>query len=253
MRAVAPGVGLIEVHSRHKIGHMTKSTIASTDLLDLYEGDDYTGRYHQVAGERIHRAVARANLKPTDRVLDIGCGNGLLLPEIVNNIGHYDGVDFSEAFIREAKKRAHFHHLDAKKYRYYRGDVVEFCKHHKNYDKVFALDVVEHINDEELISIFSAVRASMNKGAILVAHTPNKDYVLERIKTEEQKLKGGHIALRNAAEYNTLFTQIGFRRVEVYEVNHYIRIVKPLHLLSYFPNKIIRSLFRARLLIVCEA
>lgn len=93
----------------------------------------------------------------------------------------------------------------------------------------------------------------MNKGALLIAHTPNKDYLLERMKPAARNNKVGHIGVRNAAEYKTLFTQIGFRRVEVYEVNHYMRLLKPLHLLSYFPNKIIRSLFRARLIIVCEA
>lgn len=228
-------------------------SLASTDLLDLYEGDDYTGRYHESAGERIQRAIARADLKPSDKVLDVGCGNGLLLPEVIDNISHYDGVDFSKAFIRESKKLAQSLHLDTRKYEYHRADVIEFCKQHKEYDKVFALDFTEHINDEELTGIFSAIRGSMKDGALLVAHTPNKDFLLERIKSEEHKVKvQGHIALRNAAEYEALFTKIGFRRVEVHEVRHYIRLLKPMHLLSYFPHRSVRSLFRARLIIVCE-
>ncbi|CAM4079201.1 class I SAM-dependent methyltransferase [Pseudoalteromonas ostreae] len=39
-----------------------------------------------------------------NKVLDVGCGNGLLLSKLLSNCSEYSGVDYSEAMIEEAKK-----------------------------------------------------------------------------------------------------------------------------------------------------
>lgn len=227
---------------------------SSMDLKELYEGEDYLGRYHVEAGNRISRIVDRVEFTVKDKILDIGCGNGLLLPEIIEKIDHYDGVDFSKAFIKEAKGLASQRKIPKKSYDLYAGDVINFCKSRSDYDKVFALDFTEHINDEELINIFSSVKKSMKKGSQLIIHTPNKDYILERIKTNETKIKKqGHIGLRNAEEYERLFKKVGFKKVKVIPLNHYLGILKPFHIISYIPIRKISTLFQARLLVICEA
>lgn len=227
--------------------------VSSIDLKELYEGEDYLGRYHVKAGKRISRIVDRVELTVKDKVLDVGCGNALLLSEIIEKINHYDGVDFSRAFIKEANSLAGKRRIPKKRYELHAGDVVDFCKSRNNYDKVFALDFTEHINDKELIDIFSNVKKSMKKGSHLVIHTPNKDYILERIKSERAKNKQGHIGLRNGREYERLFKEMGFKKIKVIPLNHYLAVLKPLHIISYIPVKKISTLFQARLLIICEA
>ncbi|MCZ2721219.1 class I SAM-dependent methyltransferase [Marinomonas sp. 15G1-11] len=37
-------------------------------------------------------------------ILDVGCGNGLLLSKLLSKCAHYAGIDYSEAMIGEAKK-----------------------------------------------------------------------------------------------------------------------------------------------------
>ena len=230
------------------------SEVASTDLISLYEGSDYTSRYHDSAGTRILRLLDFVKFTNKDRVLDIGCGNGLLLPEIIEKIKYYDGIDFSKAFIKEAETRGRVGSLPRKKYNYHVGDVIEFCKDKTGYDKVFALDFTEHVNNQEFKDIFSAVRKSMKKGGQLIAHTPNKDFLLERLKSEEIKIKKqGHIGLRNGEEYKRLLKQVGFKKVEVIPLSHYVSILKPLHIFSYIPVSKVSTLFQARLLIICEA
>lgn len=225
---------------------------SSQQLRELYEGEDYVGRYHSEPGERLTRLVDLIGFEKNDKVLDIGCGNGLLLPLIDGKVKEYDGVDFSKAFIKQAKEKAKTAEVKTK-HAYYAEDVIEFCKTHKGFTKVLALDFTEHINDEELLAIFGAVRKSMSPGGKAYIHTPNKDFVLERIKSDHQKIEvQGHIALRNATEYRELFKKAGFRKVKVTPLSHYIQALRPLHLLSFIPVSPISSLFQARLLIECE-
>lgn len=232
---------------------MPNKSTSSTDLIALYEGEDYTSRYHDSAGERISRIFKYVRFSKEDKVLDVGCGNGLLLPEIYKKIAKYDGVDFSKAFIKDAKKRAEIKKIPKNKYRYYQDDVIKFCSNHKNYDKVFALDFTEHINDTELKKIFTSVRDSMKKDGKLVIHTPNANYLLERLKPQKVKVeRQGHIGLRSADQYKEIFRSIGYSKINVVPINHYVKILKPLHILSYFPQKNISEFFQARLVIICE-
>ncbi len=227
--------------------------VSSKDLIDLYEGKNYIGRYHEVAGERITRVFKFLRFSRKDKVLDIGCGNGLLLPEIYKKIGHYDGVDFSKAFIEDAKKRAERRKIPKSKYSYYQDSIVKFCTSHKNYDKIFALDFIEHVNDRELNKIFIAVKDSMKKGGRLIVHTPNSNYLLERLKPRKFKIeRQGHIGLRNTSEYKRIFKLIGFSKVEIIPVNHYVKVLKPLHIFSHIPQRHLSEVFQARLIIICE-
>ena len=63
--------------------------------------------------------IASAKLRPTDRVLDVGCGGGALSLEAANTARAVVGVDVSKPLIDLARERAsdrpniHFHHGDA--------------------------------------------------------------------------------------------------------------------------------------------
>ncbi|HLM57571.1 MAG TPA: methyltransferase domain-containing protein [Pyrinomonadaceae bacterium] len=53
------------------------------------------------------RAVGRLELKPGDRVLEVGCGTGRNLAHLVRAVGprgHVYGVDLSEGMLREARE-----------------------------------------------------------------------------------------------------------------------------------------------------
>lgn len=55
------------------------------------------------------RAIELMDLKPGDRVLDIGCGTGLNLPRLRDKVGpqgHVVGIDASASMLAQARKRA---------------------------------------------------------------------------------------------------------------------------------------------------
>jgi ubiquinone/menaquinone biosynthesis C-methylase UbiE len=72
-----------------------------------------TAYLDRVASSGLMQQVANATLallalKPGDRVVDVGCGSGALIPRLcaeVGKAGHVLGIDYAEGFVREARAR----------------------------------------------------------------------------------------------------------------------------------------------------
>lgn len=92
-------------------GHwaMTGTTLSSKQATALY--DRIAGVYDLIAGaceDPARRAgLALLAAAPGERVLEVGCGTGRLLPAIVSAVrphGHVDAIDLSEGMLRVARK-----------------------------------------------------------------------------------------------------------------------------------------------------
>lgn len=58
--------------------------------------------------EAIHRLILPEFIKPTDSIVDVGCGYGRLLsliPSPFTRVGAYTGLDFSQELLQEARSR----------------------------------------------------------------------------------------------------------------------------------------------------
>lgn len=66
--------------------------------------DEFMGRYSRLLSPQM---VELAGIEPGDRVLDVGCGTGSLVTELVNLLGAaaVAGVDPSETFVDAARQR----------------------------------------------------------------------------------------------------------------------------------------------------
>lgn len=92
---------------------MTKSPVDKLDFWhDRIESAKRKNRLHHsvyIAGDElwknileIHKKILFEEIKPTDKVLDAGCGYGRM--SVYWDADKYTGVDFSYDFIHEAKK-----------------------------------------------------------------------------------------------------------------------------------------------------
>lgn len=225
-------------------------------LKDFYS-TDYVSKFHleeEKQKRRLKRLLRFINLEKNNLVLDVGCGNGLLLDYISDKIGFYYGVDFSEDFIKAAKKRQEKNKI--KNAEFVCKDINIFCKDFKNYfDKIFAFDFVEHIYDEDFEEIFSSLHNSLKIGGELYIHTPNGEYFLEIFKKKGIiKQLPEHIAVRTATKYNKLLEKVGFKNIKITYLPHYIKILSVFDSLKQIP--FCGKYFKARLLIIskkCEA
>ena len=83
-------------------------------------------------------------VKNKDRVLDLGCGNGLLIPEFIKKDVFYTGVDISKELIKIAHKK--YPGIIFKV-----GDVTKKLSFKNNsFDWVFSFAVMHHLPDEKV-------------------------------------------------------------------------------------------------------
>jgi cyclopropane fatty-acyl-phospholipid synthase-like methyltransferase len=226
------------------------NTSEKQDLKSLY-GKEYVDAFeNNQSQQRIAKLQQYMDLKASDHVLDVGCGNGMLMHRIAPLVGSYTGVDFSEEFIKaaqQAQDRAGLQNVT-----FVCESITNFCiAHSACYDKAFALDLSEHIYDEEWLSILASLRTALKAGGHLYLHTPDAGFVIERMKARNLILKQfpEHVAVRSLKHNISLLQQAGFRIHRARRLPHYVRLLRPLHLLSYIPGT--GSLFKARIFIDC--
>jgi cyclopropane fatty-acyl-phospholipid synthase-like methyltransferase len=221
-------------------------------LKDFYS-TDYVSKFcleEQKQKRRLKRLLKFINLKKNDIVFDAGCGNGLLLDFISDRINFYYGVDFSEDFIKVARDRQSKNKISNAKF--VREDISVFCKGFKNYfDKIFALDFVEHIYDGDFIKIFTLLYSSLKIGGEIYIHTPNGKYFIEILKQKNiLKQLPEHIAVRTAREYRELLKKVGFQNIKIIYLPHYLKILSIFDFLKYIP--FFGKYFKARLFFICQ-
>ena len=219
-----------------------------SDLIKLY-GEEYVKGYHQTPGQRLSAILRHVNFSPDDKIFDVGCGNGLLYECLKGKVANYEGVDFSEAFIADCRKRF----SDDREAKFHCVSVEEFsAKHPGLFSKAFMLDVTEHVPDDELLPMFKSVRSSLVVGGELFIHTPNRDYFMEKLKARGiLKQITGHVAVRNFRQYQSLLRSAGFSEVRLVKLPHYEPLPMFFHFLSHVP--IIGQYFLARILVIATA
>ncbi|MGY1777498.1 class I SAM-dependent methyltransferase [Geodermatophilus sp. SYSU D00804] len=88
--------------------------VAPANAAQLHAWDGAQGAYWAAQADRFDRSVARydaaflaaADLRPGDRVLDVGCGTGRTTREAARRTGSALGVDLSSAMLEVARRRA---------------------------------------------------------------------------------------------------------------------------------------------------
>jgi len=223
-------------------------TLKSEKQLRALHDDNYVYRYHTDDKTRIRRLLKFMKFDKNDIVLDAGCGNGLSLDYIYNKVKFYYGVDFSEAFIKKAIDRRG----NKKNAKFICSDIISFCHNYKGFfNKIFVLDVAEHIYDYKLMEIFLSLYDSLKSGGELYLHTPDGNYLLEIMKNSGLlKQLPEHIAIRTAAQYTELLQKSGFKDISIICLPHYIGYLAILDFLKYLP--IVGKHFKARLFIICR-
>lgn len=125
---------------------------------------------------RVMRAVEIAQLQPGMEVLDIGCGRGEVVIHCANLGCNATGVDFSQPVLDIAEQaKQNLPPGDGANIRFIRGDVNKLGFPARSFDRVFMLDLVEHLHDSELSGIYETVRNILKDDGLLIIHTlPNR-------------------------------------------------------------------------------
>ncbi|HEX6958541.1 MAG TPA: methyltransferase [Ferrovibrio sp.] len=118
---------------------------------------EYQGPQHVAAATRVALGEGQA----VRRAIDLGCGTGLLGPEIRQLTERLDGIDLSPRMIAKARLRHCYDDLAV-------GDIVDILQDRRqSYDLALAADVLSYFGD--LKQVFAAVCASLHEGGVFVA------------------------------------------------------------------------------------
>lgn len=128
---------------------------ACEGFWEFQRGEEFSPR-HRIALQYL-------NIKPGERVLDIGCGRGELVKEI-NRLGAYAaGIDYSPASMRLSRDS---------------GAALAASATHlpfptATFDKVTLIDVVEHLDQHDLCVCLREIKRVLKSEGILFIETPN--------------------------------------------------------------------------------
>ncbi len=221
---------------------------SESDARRLHAGD-YVEQYGRAASsDRIVRLLPRMPISPGDAVVDIGCGDAQLAELLEGRVARYCGIDFSPDFIELGRRRVAERGLTGVEL--FCGSVAELAERRPAaFQVAFALDVSEHVPDDEWLEVLRSVRRLLAPGGRLVLHTPNEEFVVERMRARSIVLKPfpQHVAVRDPAANCALLERAGFAIEQCLSIPHY-NVLRFLHPLSWLPG--IGRHFVARLLIV---
>jgi SAM-dependent methyltransferase len=129
-------------------------------------------------------------IKPGDKVLDAGCGNGRLYKELKDKKVNYLGIDFSQELLKIARR-------EKPKAKFRRGDMSQkkTWKGLKDFDICFCLAVLHHFPTRDLqLKILKSIHQSLKKDGLLVLsvwHLWQKRFWLLHLKQLIGKIKQG--------------------------------------------------------------
>lgn len=148
----------------------------SKDVIGFY--DEFVENQRRIGvNERIHglyKKLRKAGLKPTSKVLELGCGIGVLTRSVARTVttGTIEAVDISPASIAYAKasvKRANV--------AFHAHDVVDYRPATTAPDFVLLFDIIEHIPMELHATLFKHISSYCGPDTQVLIHIPSPGQV----------------------------------------------------------------------------
>lgn len=142
------------------------------------------------------------------RIADLGCGHGALV-YCLKSMGYQsiEGIDVSPEQVSLA------HRLGLNEVR--QGDLMGFLDNSPGaYDVLFLMDVLEHLEKQEIVDLLSQMRVALAAGGRAIIHVPNGEGLFGmRVRYGDFT----HINCFTPQSIRQVLHACGFRAVEAYE------------------------------------
>ena len=183
---VPPRVKLGLRDSYYYLQEVRGGLFQSDDLAPPLHAKSYVGdgEFGKIGQDFVNYFVEQGGLKPTDRVLDIGCGIGRMaipLTRVLKAPGGYDGFDvfpYGIGWCRRKISPRHsnfrFHHYDLTNTAYNRSGALDpasfqFPFADATFDFAFATSVFTHLTRPTTENYFKEIARTLRPGGRLVA------------------------------------------------------------------------------------
>lgn len=175
-------------------------------LLDfnLFETDNY---YYKKSPNTLHQYILNTDFAPEEHVLDLGAASGYISSELAKSVQKVIAVDTQQPK-HAGKAEAIAYDLD--------GNFDHaFCK--QQFDRVLALDVIEHLKEPEEAML--KIARMLKPGGQLMASTANIGFMITRLGLLMGSFNYGkrgildltHTRLFTVSSFKKLFYTYGFK------------------------------------------
>ncbi len=106
------------------------------------------------------------------KILDLGCGGGILAESLAKRGGDVTGFDISKKLIKTAQESAKKKNLHID---YNVGNLKKIISMKKKYDIIISLEVIEHVPN--YILFLKSIFKILNKNGIIIISTINRNFI----------------------------------------------------------------------------
>ncbi|MBI2846198.1 MAG: class I SAM-dependent methyltransferase [Chloroflexi bacterium] len=130
---------------------------------------------------RLLKALEYGAIREGMRVLDMGCGRGELAVKCAEAGCHVWGIDYSADAIAKDYLRKSTNSTDGKQIVFQRMDAKVLAFPTDFFDRVFMIDIVEHLYPEVLVQCLREVRRVIRPGGRIVVHTAPNAWLIKPV------------------------------------------------------------------------
>ncbi len=130
----------------------------------------------------ITNIIDNLNIDVKDKVLDLGCANGLITFKVANYTEHIYGYDLSNDLIQVAKK---FH--NTKNITYKQKNIFDIDFTILNVHKIYMYEVLQHFEYKMLKELLSKLTKEVTSFSFFIGSIPDKNKILEFYNTKERR------------------------------------------------------------------
>ena len=180
---------------------------------DLNEKTEIQKRFESLHDRRIKLVVEKLVESGAKRVLDLGCGEGKLIRQLIKNkqFTEIAGMDISYHELVKAKERLHFDEMapmQKERIKLFQGSLTYKDARLEGFDAAAIVEVIEHL-DLNRLKAFERVVFEFARPKTVILTTPNQEYNImwNSLATEEMR-HDDHRFEWNRQEFNKWATAV---------------------------------------------
>ena len=117
-------------------------------LERIYEKEDpWNIKDNHYTNDKHKKVINLVKKNKPSRVLELGCGEGILAKELAPHIHYLEAIDISATAVKRARKYCR----DVKNVKFYCTDVADFTYQPNQYSMIIAMDVFSYIISDNTI------------------------------------------------------------------------------------------------------
>ncbi len=170
--------------------------------------------WHQ---SRVHLFKKIFSFSVTDTVADIGCGSGIMISAIKNQVGHAYGIDSNPAAVEFGKAKF----KNDKNVEIKLGQLDQTGLNPESLNFILCTEVIEHVFDSQVDKIFQHWFEILKPGGEIFLTTPNEkspwpiiEMILDKFKLVPQMAGEQHVSQWTNKKLRDTLLKSGFKTLQ---------------------------------------